>query len=255
MDEKDDQKIKDDQKVEEPTTAPEPEEKEETPAPSQETEEAPQEQTEEEPEAEAPEETEEKPKSRRENLRIQQLVEKLRDQSSDTPQGESGLDYKKELDADDDVYNKLETDRKSYGDNKYSEGLRTAETVEWRVGLKVDDPKVKSQYPVFDPDSPNFNAAVSDGINKWYLKTSGYDPKTNTVKNPSIGYADFVESIMELSDELAGEKVSESQKNIAKQAASTGVRPTGASKKLDLTKHPEDMTKEELNAAIKASTR
>ena len=93
-----------------------------------------------------------------------------------------------------------------------------------------------------------------------YLRFVGYEPGDPakgigpTVQTPNISYAEFVEAEMEFADELASQKIAKTTQNIAKQAASTGLRPDGSSaKRLDLSKAPEEMTDEELSAAIGAS--
>jgi hypothetical protein len=80
---------------------------------------------------------------------------------------------------------------------------------------------------------------------------SGFDSDTQTVSNTNIGYADFVEGFMELVQETAGQKNAQTVKNVAKQAATTGLRPDGsAAKRLDLTKDPSEMSLDELYASL-----
>ena len=56
---------------------------------------------------------------------------------------------------------------------------------------------------------------------------------------------------MELSTRLAKSMTADTAKNIAKQAAQTGVRPDGSSaKRLNLNKAPQQMTTEELYAVL-----
>lgn len=189
--------------------------------------------------------------SRRENLRIQQLIERMKQ----TPQTQSpqaqGLDYRTELNADDEIYQKLEQDRQSYGNNLYQEGIKRAESIQFHTRLEIDAPKIASKYKQLDQTSPEFNPAVANAINEWYLSTAGYDPKNDVVQNANVRYADFVEGIMEMADEIAGQKVQSATKNIAKQAATTGIRPDGSkTKRLNLDQAPQDMTDEELNAVI-----
>jgi hypothetical protein len=84
-----------------------------------------------------------------------------------------------------------------------------------------------------------------------YLSTVGYDDKTDTVKSAAVRYFDYVESIMELADEMAGQKVATSKKNITRQAAKTGLRPgSNTPKRLNLNQSPKAMTDEELKAII-----
>lgn len=212
------------------------------------------------------EQAEEKPSqpSKRENLRIQALVEKMRRQGSNT-QSEtfkrlpeempSALNYKDAIDADDDVIKTLESDREKFGQSLYqrgqSEGLKQAESIQFHTRLEIDAPKVSSKYKQLDKDSEEFNPPVADALNNWYLATVGYDAQTRTVENSNVRYSEFVDGIMELAETIAGEKVQESSKNIAKQAARTSIRPDGSkAKRLNLNQAPQDMTDEELDAYL-----
>lgn len=207
----------------------------------------------EEAEGEEAEEEERKP-SRRESLRIQALVSKLKQKEEAPERRNDGLNYKTALDADDETLTKLEEDRTGYGDRRYNEGLEQAKSIQFHTRLEIDAPKVEAKYPVLDKESPKFNPAVADAINSWYLATTGFDAKTNRVANADIRYKDFVEGIMELSDEMAGEKVATTKKNIAKQAATTGLRPSGGTaKRLNLNQTPGAMSDEELKAVIAQS--
>jgi len=244
----------DEEVVEQPTEpqAPEPEAEEqptEQAEPDTEEAEAPAEEPQEEGTTEEP-----APPSRREQLRIQQLLAKYgdpRQKQQQPPKQPEALDYRQTLDADDEVVNTLENDRRTYGESQYNEGLKRAEFIDWKTSLKIDAPVVEKKYPILDPNSEEFHPAVADAMNTWYLKMSGFDPDTQTVRSADMSYADFVEANMELVEEIAGQKNAQTVKNVAKQAASTGLRPDGSSaKRLDLTKPPEEMTTEELYAAI-----
>lgn len=194
-----------------------------------------------------------KPESRRENLRIRQLVAKLQEERAKphVPQHQGGLDYRTELNADDEVLKRLEADRQAAAERSFKEGLAYADSVQFHTRLEIDTPKVMTKYPQFDQDSEHFNPVAADAINQWYLATVGYDAKTGMVKNPNVRYADFVEGIMELADEMAGHKVAESRRNITNQAANTGLRPdSNSTKRLNLNKDPGAMTDEELDAVL-----
>lgn len=215
----------------------------------------------EEPEGQAevgdPEPAEEPKPSRRENLRIQQIIERAR-QGEYTPKPETpaALDYGRELDADPETIKALEADRQRYADSQRTDVLKQVEAVQFRTALEIDAPKVEGKYKQFDKESEQFNPAVANAVNQWYLSTAGYDPKTNTVSNPNVRYSDFVEGIMELADEMAGDKVATTTRNIAKQVATTALRPDGsAAKSMNLAKDPGSMTKEELDAKIKHDLR
>jgi hypothetical protein len=196
--------------------------------------------------------------SRRESLRIQKLVSKLRERgqepaAEDKKPAKTGLDYRTALDADDETIDQLEQDRASYGRGQYDEGLKRAEAIQFRTLLEIDSPRVATKYPELDKDSDKFHPAVAGSINDFYLGMVGYDGKTGMVQNGSVRYADFVESIMELADEIGVQKTTTSTKNIARQAATTGIRPDGSSaKRLNLNKDPSQMTDEELDAALSA---
>lgn len=194
----------------------------------------------------------EKP-SRRENLRIQQIIERAK-QGAYTPpplQPTNALDYSQALEADPETIKALEADRQSYAKAQSDEVLKQVQAVQFRTALEIDAPKVESKYPQFDKDSEDFNPAVANAINQWYLSTAGFDPASNTVQNTSVRYADFVEGVMELAEAAAGAKVEKTSKNIAKQAASTGLRPDGSSaKRLNLNQAPQNMSDEELDAII-----
>lgn len=195
------------------------------------------------------------PPSRREQLRIQQLLAKYgpppERQQTVQPYRPEALDYNQTLDADPEVIQQLDADRQNFGQNQYNEGLRRAEFLDWRTSLKIDAPTIEQRYPILNPKSEDFHPAVADALNTMYLKMSGFDAKSQTVANNDISYADFVESNMELVEEIAGQKNVQSAKNIAKQAATTGLRPDGSSaKRLNLNQSEKDMSLEELYAAI-----
>ena len=225
--------------------------------PQEETQEPTEQVEEQEPEAEpveepADEEPEPKP-SRRESLRIQQLLEKMKQvpQPVQQPVQPNRLDYNEALDADPATIQQFEQDRRAVEQASYQQGLEQAKSIQFHTRLDIDGPRVEQKYPILNQESPEFNPAVADAVNSWFLQMAGYDPATDTVANPNVRYSDFVDSYMELVEKTAGQKVTQSSKQIAKQAAQTGIRPDGsAAKKLDLNKAPEDMTDEELQARI-----
>lgn len=200
------------------------------------------------------EEEEEKPPSRREQLRIQQLLKKYgspQDQQPSKPTTPQGIDYEKALDADPEVIKQLQDDRQQVTNVAYNEGLNRAEFMQWEMGLKIDAPVVANKYPILDKSSPEFHPAIADAVNTFYLQMSQFDPQNKKVGNPGISYAEFVESYMELVEETATQKNVRTVKNVAKQAATTGLRPDGSqAKKLNLNQAPEKMSMEELYAAI-----
>lgn len=201
--------------------------------------------------AEEVEEEAAEPMSRRKSLRIQGLIAKLQEKEPIPASQAKGIDYKSALDADEEVLTKLEEDRTSYGDTRYNEGREEAKSFRFTTRLEIDAPKVEAEYPILSPKSPTFNPVVASAVNEWYLSTVGYDAKTGKVGNANLRYSDFVESLMELTDEMGSDKVTKSTKNITKQAAKTGMRPDGSTpKRLNLNQAPGDMNDAELDAFI-----
>lgn len=205
-------------------------------------------------ESEEDKEEEEKPPSRREQLRIQQLLKKYgnpQDQQPSKPTTPQGIDYEKTLDADPELIKKLQEDRQQVTNVAFNEGLSRADYIQWEMGLRVDAPVVANKYPILDKNSPEFHPAVADAVNTFYLQMSQFDAQNRKVGNPGISYAEFVDSYMELVEETATQKNVRTVKNVAKQAATTGLRPDGSqAKKLNLNKAPQDMTDEELYAVL-----
>lgn len=228
---------------------------EETPKeePKLEPDEVPEEEPEEEPQIEPEEEEEEKPPSRREQLRIQQVLAKLKEAQAapPAPTAPEALDYSTALDADPELIKKLQADRQASNEAMYKQGIAQANSIRFHTRLEIDAPRIETKYPQLDKTSDRFNPVLANAINTMYLSSAGYDPKTDTAASPDLRYGDYVESIFELGAEIAGEETQKTAKNIAKQAAKTGLRPGGNSAKgLNLNKHPADMTDEELAAAV-----
>jgi hypothetical protein len=223
----------------EPETEPAVQEDGEEQAPEPEQEEAP-----EEPQAKADLIDTEQPPSKRLLTRAQKLVEKYGTPPQKTAPRPQGLNYEAELDADPEVIKKLEADRQAASQSSYNEGLKVAESIEFRTNIKLDLPTVK---PILDRLDPR-DAEVLDAE---YLKVTGFDPETGFVANPNIGYAEFIEARVELAERMAKSLNQETVKNIAKQTAQTGLRPDGSSaKRLNLNRDPKEMTMEELYASI-----
>lgn len=248
---------------EEIVVATKPEEEPKEPAPPQEPE-KPEAETAEEPEVEEPtveeEGEEEAPpqmsKRKAERLaKLENLVTRLKGDEAPQKPDIKGMDFATELQADDETIARLNEDRNSVAQEAMTQGFERAKSVQFHTRLEIDAPRIEGKYPLFDKESEVFNPAAADAINQWYLATVGYDAKTDSVTNPNVRYADFVEGIMELADSMAGVKVENTQKNIAKQAANTGIRPDGSASKLNLDKAPADMTTEELSAAMKRVAR
>lgn len=197
------------------------------------------------------EDPEEKPPSRREQLRIQKLLEKYgdpRQQASQTPlqqKQEDTLDYKSEFNIEDpEVLQQLENDRNRAQSSAYNEGLQRAQSIEWKTNMRLDLPLVAEKLQKMDPRD-------AQALDQEYLYVTGYDPTTDTVRNPNVGYAEFIEARVEQAQRLAKSMTADTAKNIAKQAATTGLRPDGSSaKRMNLNKPAHQMSDEELEAKI-----
>jgi hypothetical protein len=200
---------------------------------------------------------EEQPMSRRAARRLEKLeglVQRLRGPQPQPQRKAEGIDYQKLIEADPEVYDQLTKASQDFGQAQFNAGLEQANSVRFHTRLEIDAPRVEGKYPQFDRNSQEFNPGLASAVNEWYLATVGYDPNTDSVRNASVRYADFVEGIMELADAMAGVKTTRTTENIARQAANAGLRPDGSSAKpLNLNKAPQDMTEAELNAAIGAT--
>ncbi len=192
--------------------------------------------------------------SRRENLRIQQLLKKYGPPEERAAPKNDGVNYRDMIDAPDEVYDQLSKASTDYGQSRYNDGLREASKVRFETRLEIDAPRVESKYTQLDKNSEDFNPAVADSLNSMYLSAVGYDDKTGYVQNPNLRYADYIEAIMELADEASSRKVETSKRNITRQASRTGLRPDGSSaKRLDLSKDPSQMSDDELDAVLSKS--
>jgi hypothetical protein len=168
-------------------------------------------------------------------LKLNKILDRIQSAPRPYQQNET-LDYRSAIEADDTVYQTLEQDRSQYGDARYNEGLELVKAMEFRTNIKLDLPLVKEKLDKLDP-------ADAEAIDKEYLMYTGYNPETGFVKNPEIGYADFVEAQIERAERLASNLHVASQKNIAKQAAKTGVRPDGGTRSGIKIQNPGDISK------------
>lgn len=171
--------------------------------------------------------------SPRQQKRVEQIEEKAKEhkfekildriQNSRKPSEQAKpdlLDYRGSIDAPDEVYTKLEEDRAKAQEVGYAQGSNEVRTVEWKTNIRLDLPLVKEKLDKLDP----VDAAI---IDKEYLMYSGFDPQNNSVANPTISYAEFVEARIEQAERLASKMNVDTQRNIVKQASQTGVRPSG----------------------------
>lgn len=226
------------------------------PAPAEEPEPTPP--VEEEPQVDPDEPT--PPPSRREQLRLQDLLKKYgppqqREQQQPSQQRPSqprpdAIDYEQELDADPALIKRLNEDRARAEQARYDEGLRQAQGYEWRTLLQVDAPQMETKYPQLDKNSTEFHPAIADSLSTMYLQMSGFDERSGLPERPGMRWSDFVESFWELADEIGSLKSQATATRVAKQAATTGLRPDGSAVKLNLNKAPEQMSDEELDAYL-----
>lgn len=209
-----------------------------------------------EPETEAEPEV---PQSRRESLRVAKLVEKqLQQRQYKAPEAPNALKYEERLEAEPQLLEELNVDRRTVSEQAYLAGIKQAETISWKSSLRMEAPVVENKYAFLNSkDEANFNPAAADAMNQKYLRYVGYSPGDpqrgvpETVQIPDVSYSEFVEAEMEFADEIARHRVENTTRNIAKQAATTGLRPDGSrTKRMDLSKDPEMMTDEELDARI-----
>lgn len=197
---------------------------------------------------------------RLESLKIQEQINRLKQTSPQYSQSkrDDALDYGTALDADPEVIKQLEADRTAEGQAQYNQGLERSNYNKWEILLSMDEPAVRTKYPELDPSNKEkFYPALAQTMATKFAMFSGYnagDPEKGvprTVQNPDLRYLDFVEGEMEFANELASLKNAQTVKNVAKQAATTGLRPDGGTaKRLNLNKNPADMSTEELYAAI-----
>lgn len=203
------------------------------------------------------EEEELKPVSPRENKRVNQLLDRLAQyeqqnlspRGSRQPQGR-GQPLIPEGEYDIDQINEM---AQRHGQLLYEQGLSTAQAMNiattFATRLEIDAPKVGSKYTFLDIESDDFNPGPTDFINRMYLNTVGYDPQTRVVRNQDLRYNEFVEGFMGVVELVAGGKVAEGARSVAKQAAQTGTRPGGVAKAYQ-GDDPSQMTDEQLDAMI-----
>lgn len=184
--------------------------------------------------------------------KILDRIQSVRDTPSQR-QTANPLDYRQAIDAPDEVYEQLASDRDAFGQSQYQQGqndaLRVSRLDKWELGAKIDYPIVADKLSKLAPEDV-------DVLNREYMQFSGVryseDGTIQDVANPNISYADFVNARIEQAERLAMRMNLNTQKNVARQAANTGLRPDGTSAKpLNLNKAPQDMTDAELDAFLK----
>lgn len=204
------------------------------------------------------EQEEEQPVSRRESKRIKQLLDRFaeRDEARFTrpqqrPQQRRGGQIIPEGEYDISEINEM---AEGYGQNMYQRGLSEAQAYNiantFATRLEIDAPRVNSRYTILDKESDDFNPGIAGFVNRMYLNSVGYDPMTGLVNDTDLRYGEFVDALMDALDLMSTSKVADSTKNVAGQAARTGIRPGGSRTPSYKGSDPKKMTDEQLDAKI-----
>lgn len=205
-------------------------------------------------EKEDPNSEEERQPSRREQLRINDLLKKYGEPTQEPPKpkadSDKTLDYESELEADPETVRRLQEDRERFAQQRYEEGLERANSIQFHTRLEVDAPKVEAKYSFLDKSSDDFNPEAAQAMNLKYLQFVGYDPNSGSVRDAATRYSDFVDAEMQFANAIAQKEIREQAEQITRQASQTGLRPDGAAPKMNLSKLPEDMSDDELDAVI-----
>jgi hypothetical protein len=195
-------------------------------------------------------EEEEKPLTRRENKRLQQVLKKLQE-NPQAPQQQPRQTQSPQIEDGEYTGDELNKRFGEYGDQRYSEGLQQAQVaLGFQTRLEIDAPRVASKYPVLDPNNNNFDPGVATLLNEQYLRTVGFDDRTGNVRNPNLRYEEYMDAMMEVVDTLSSSKSADATQNAAKQASKMGVRPSGVAKKSYQGDDPRRMSNEQLTQAI-----
>jgi len=179
--------------------------------------------------------------SPRQQKRVEQLTKSKLDSILDrVTQGKAQastykpLDYKETIEADEEVINQLSKDREQYATSLQEQTNERITTELWKRDIKTDLALVKDKLDKLDPSDAR-------AIDKEYLLYSGYDQERGRVANPTISYAEFVEAQIERAERLASNLNIRTQQNVAKQAAQTGLRPTGGASKATKISSADDI--------------
>ena len=188
------------------------------------------------------------PPSRREQLRINDLLKKYGNppETQQVVPSHNRMDYSTSLDADPEVVRQLEADRQRAAQEAYTQGQQASnqqlQYSQFYNNIRFDLPLVAEKLKSLDSEDVQ-------SIDNEYLAITGANTVNGTVRNPNIGYAEFVEARLEQAERLATRMNAQTVKNVARQAAATGLRPDGSSaKRLNLNQSPDKMTLEELYA-------
>lgn len=152
------------------------------------------------------------------------------------PEDYNPLKYEEAVDSEGQVdTKKLEEDREKYAKTEAQKAaneaaLKTHYQAEqqrfWDSVTTESKSLVKEEgYEFLNEDSEEFDADKAERINGLYLTMVGHDQKSGTARRTDLSYDKFVREYVGQLREFAEEEAAKSQKNIAKQASNTGVRP------------------------------
>jgi hypothetical protein len=155
-------------------------------------------------------------------------------------QAEQDAQYGKQLFSQDNDYqplkytdgefdiDQLQQDRQQYGQRTFNEGVRQGaafyEAERFADRLEVDIDKVMSKRD--DIDEVTEKMLVESYLDKVGAREDSAGRLI--IGNPNLRFRDFADAKLKEIDDLVQLKLSQSTKNIASQAARTGVRPNGA---------------------------
>lgn len=135
----------------------------------------------------------------------------------------------------------LEKDRQTVVQNSRAEGIQqglnqgTSQVVKelWADRFDVDGDRVAAKWTELNPESDNYNAKLEATLVQKYIAFTGVEKDTRnriTIQKPNIRFKDFVEAEMQNLEDYASHHRETSNKNIERQSAQRGVRPTGQSR-------------------------
>lgn len=139
----------------------------------------------------------------------------------------------------------LEQDRERYGEaqrqSAYQEYRKSQEAIQnqlWADRLEMDNERAQKAWDILDESSDKFDSDFSAEMTQKYLNFIGYrattDQQGNTVDikvdRPNIRWIDFVKAEKQNFERYVARQAETSVKNVAKQAANTGIRPSGQSR-------------------------
>lgn len=163
--------------------------------------------------------------------RITQVKQPTQRQSSN-----QGLNYRDAIEAPDEVYQQLEQDRETVRSQARNEVLDEVRRVQFETNLKIDLPLVQDKLSKLDP-------SAAQALDRAYLQFVGFNPQTGVPAVDGVSYAEFIDAQLELANSIATNRVVNTQRNIAKQAAQAGVRPDGGGRQGFQINNPGDISK------------